>query len=231
MLAHLANAPPTPPTGTRQIEGSAKQYAGPATPDDQPAWLENLKADREKVLAGIHYSGGVFDTPALKWTQTSWIQPQMHPYDRLFYEPTKSNYTVSRYLQDLNDRYGGIDSLLMWPTCTLLNSNLAPCPSRLARIRAHARLDSLALTGPRPTDTNIGIDDRNQFELVEAMPSGIPGLKSFIDELHAAGVHVLWPYNPWDQARAHRPPAHIQTTPPHPGTIYVSRGHTAAPST
>jgi hypothetical protein len=93
----------------------------------------------------------------------------------------------------------------MWPTCTLLNSNLAPCPSRLARIRAHARLDSLALTGPRPTDTNIGIDDRNQFDLFRAMPGGLDGVKRVTEELHQAGVKVLWPYNPWDTGTSREP--------------------------
>ena len=50
-----------------------------------------------------------------------------------------------------------------------------------------------------PTYTNIGADDRNQFELIESLPGGVAGLRRFIDELHSAGVHVLWPYNPWDQ--------------------------------
>ena len=77
---HLASAPPAPPS--IQLQGSTKQYDGPATRDDQPAWFANLKADREKVLSGIKFTGGVFDTPQLKWTQTSWIQPQMHPCAR-----------------------------------------------------------------------------------------------------------------------------------------------------
>jgi len=46
-------------------------------------------------------------------------------------------------------------------------------------------------------DTNIGTDDRSQFDLFEAMPGGLPGVRAAVDELHAAGVKVLIPYNPW----------------------------------
>ena len=49
-----------------------------------------------------------------------------------------------------------------------------------------------------PTYTNIGTDDRSQFDLFEAMPGGIEGVRRVVDELHAAGVKVLIPYNPWD---------------------------------
>ena len=101
----------------------------------------------------------------------------MHPYDRFFFDPQTNRYTVQRehpshslptpvpdhqgaiaagYLQDLRDRYGGVDSILLWPTYT-----------------------------------NIGADDRSQFDLYEALPGGLPALKQAVDELHAAGVKVL----------------------------------------
>ena len=38
-------------------------------------------------------------------------------YDRLFFDPTigpAGNYTVKRWLDDVNERYGGVDSILMW---------------------------------------------------------------------------------------------------------------------
>jgi formylglycine-generating enzyme required for sulfatase activity len=34
--------------------------------------------------------------------------------DRYFYEPVAGKYTVDRYLDDLEQRYGGIDSVLIW---------------------------------------------------------------------------------------------------------------------
>ena len=48
------------------------------------------------------------------------------------------------------------------------------------------------------TDTNIGIDDRNQFDFFRTMPGGLAGVANVTSQLKAAGVRVLWPYNPWD---------------------------------
>lgn len=141
---------------------------GPSTRGEQLEWLNNLKADRTASLKKINYTGGVFDQ--LKWTQSAWIQPQMHPYDRYFYDPVTHNYTVQKYLQDLKDRYGGVDAILMWPTYT-----------------------------------NIGIDDRNQFDFFRTMPGGLEGVKRATDELKASGVRVLWPYNPWDHGTRREP--------------------------
>ena len=44
------------------------------------------------------------------------FQPEMMVEDRYFYDPVAQRYTVDRYLDDLERRYGGIDSVLIWPT-------------------------------------------------------------------------------------------------------------------
>ena len=55
---------------------------GPSAAADQPAWISALRAERDAVLRKINYTGGVFDTEALAWTQTAYIQPQMVRSDR-----------------------------------------------------------------------------------------------------------------------------------------------------
>ena len=50
-----------------------------------------------------------------------------------------------------------------------------------------------------PTYTNIGVDDRSQFDLFVAMPGGLSAVKNVVDQLHAHGIKVLLPYNPWDR--------------------------------
>ena len=57
---------------------------------------------------------------------------------------------------------------------------------------------------------NLGLDDRNQFQLLESLPGGLEGLRGFISkvmeinnsifvfQLQAAGVRVLLHYLPWD---------------------------------
>eukprot|EP00026_Physarum_polycephalum_P003862 Phypoly_transcript_03878.p1 GENE.Phypoly_transcript_03878~~Phypoly_transcript_03878.p1 ORF type:complete len:714 (+),score=62.63 Phypoly_transcript_03878:256-2142(+) len=84
--------------------------------------------------------------------------------DRYFVDRVKNVYTVDKYLDDLNTRYGGIDSVLVWPTYP-----------------------------------NMGIDNRNQFDLVRDMLGGIEGVQSVVQAFNEKGVHVLFPYNPWDQ--------------------------------
>ena len=64
----------------------------------------------------VGYDGARYDLPALKWTQSSFMQPQMMVQDRYFYDPVAGKYTVDRYLDDLEKRYGGIDAVLIWPT-------------------------------------------------------------------------------------------------------------------
>ena len=70
---------------------------------------------------------------------------------------------MRRYLHDLGTRYGGIDSVLIWPTYP-----------------------------------NIGVDNRNQFDLWHDMPDGLAGLRRMAAEFHREGVHVLIPIMIWD---------------------------------
>ncbi len=79
-------------------------------------WLADIKHWRAEHLLRIGYDGSQYARPELAWTQTSFVQPQMMIHDRFFYDPLTQQYTVDRYLADLDHRYGGIDSVLLWPT-------------------------------------------------------------------------------------------------------------------
>jgi len=45
---------------------------------------------------------------------------------------------------------------------------------------------------------NIGIDQRNTFEFLNAIPGGISGLKAVVKAFHQNGVKVFFPYTPWE---------------------------------
>jgi formylglycine-generating enzyme required for sulfatase activity len=111
--------------------------------------------------------------PALKWTQSSFMQPQMMVQDRYIYDPAAGKYTVDRYLDDLEKRYGGIDAVLVWSTYP-----------------------------------NMGIDDRNQLEMVESMPGGVEGVRQMVADFHRRGVRVLFPMMMWDEG-THAPAAEM----------------------
>ena len=128
------------------------------------SWLEETRHWRmeEKIRAG--YDDSEYKRPELLWTQSSFVQPQMMVHDRFFYDPAARRYTVDRYLNDLDKRYGGIDSVLVWPTYP-----------------------------------NIGVDNRNQYDLFHDLPWGVAGIKGFVDAFHQHGVKVLFPTMLWDQ--------------------------------
>jgi iron(II)-dependent oxidoreductase len=127
-------------------------------------WLADITHWRRERLIRIGYDGSEYGRPELRWTQSSFIQPQMMIHDRYFYDPLAGRYTVDRYLDDLDKRYGGIDSVLIWHTYP-----------------------------------NIGVDDRNQYDLLHDMPGGLAGLRQMIADFHRRGVRVLFPVMVWDQ--------------------------------
>jgi gamma-glutamyl hercynylcysteine S-oxide synthase len=60
----------------------------------------------------------------------------------------------------------------------------------------YGRIDSVLIW---PTYPNMGIDDRNQHDMIRSMPGGIEGVKQMIADFHRHGVRVLFPMMMWDQ--------------------------------
>jgi len=169
----VANAQPTAALRALQsavVFGPNKNkelLAGPEKAEGAAAWRAAALAHRQEVQALMRIARGNLADPytetSLQWAQRSFIQPQMMAHDRFFYDPVKRRYTVNRYLNDLKKRYGGIDSVLVWPTYP-----------------------------------NIGVDNRNQFDLWRDMPGGLKGLRQMVADFHARGVRVLMPIMYWD---------------------------------
>jgi iron(II)-dependent oxidoreductase len=132
-------------------------------------WIKDLRHWRAERRIRTTYDPSRYEMPAFQWTQSSFIQPQMMVHDRYIYDPVAGRYTVDRYLDDLDKRYGGIDAVLVWATYP-----------------------------------NMGIDDRNQLEMVESMPGGIDGVRQMVADFHRRGVRVLFPMMMWDEG-THEP--------------------------
>ncbi|HEY4276235.1 MAG TPA: SUMF1/EgtB/PvdO family nonheme iron enzyme [Rhizomicrobium sp.] len=157
-----------PPACYTAMENFENLRAGPApaacTQKSHEEWLKDVRHWRDERRIRIGYDDARYRMPELAWTRSSFFQPQAMMQDRYLYDPVRNVYTVDRYLDDLKTRYGGIDSVLLWPTYP-----------------------------------NMGIDDRNQHDLIRSLPGGIDGVRQMVGDFHRRGVKVLFPMMMWDQ--------------------------------
>ena len=160
-----------PPQG-QQIPGPTCYYvpawntdrAKVCDPAELAAWRQDLRHWRDEERRRMGLDDSAYRLDALKWAQKSFIQPQMMVEDKYFYDVAAGKYTVERYLDDLEERYGGIDSVLVWHTYP-----------------------------------NLGIDDRNQYDLFHDLPGGVAGVRQMVADFHRRGVRVLFPLMIWDR--------------------------------
>ncbi len=155
-----------PAPGCLTLKGAWEGGYVACTAATHEEWLKDVEHWRfeRSIRTGLTLDDRRYNEPTLKWTQSSFIQPQMMVEDRYFYDPAAGKYTVDRYLDDLKKRYGGIDAVLIWPTYP-----------------------------------NMGIDDRNQLDMLASMPGGVPGVTQMVADFHRRGVRVLFPMMMWDQ--------------------------------
>ncbi len=162
--AYRAEGQQIPPPNCMNLHHA---WEGPAIiclPNIHEHWLADIQHWRAERRIRIAFDPSRYAMPALQWTQSSFIQPQMMVQDRYFYDPATQRYTVDRYLDDLERRYGGIDAVLVWATYP-----------------------------------NMGIDSRNQLQMVESMPGGMEGVRQMVADFHRRGVRVLFPMMMWDE--------------------------------
>lgn len=77
-------------------------------------WIRELTDWRREHLTRIGYNDANYRRPELQWAQRNFVHAQMMVEDRYFYDPVLGKYTVDRYLDDLEERFGGLDSVLLW---------------------------------------------------------------------------------------------------------------------
>ena len=153
-----------PPPPCLTMRGAWEGGTPPCSAATHVEWLRDITHWRMERRIRVGYNPARYEMPALRWTQSSFMQPQMMVHDRYFYDPASGKYTVDRYLDDLEKRYGGIDAVLVWATYP-----------------------------------NMGIDDRNQLDMVRSMPGGVEALRRMVEDFHRRGVRVLFPMMMWDQ--------------------------------
>ncbi|MGH8179276.1 MAG: formylglycine-generating enzyme family protein [Steroidobacter sp.] len=77
-------------------------------------WLAEMKVWRREHLIRMGYDDAEYRRKEFLWTQRNFVHTQMMVEDRYFYDPVAREYTVDKYLDDLETRFGGVDSVLIW---------------------------------------------------------------------------------------------------------------------
>lgn len=92
------------------------QVEGPSSPRDYLDWNARLRKWRleQHNKKETHATLG-HDVPELEWVQKSYVQPHVMVNDKFLYNPKTNKYTVERFVKDITNRYGTIDSIVIWP--------------------------------------------------------------------------------------------------------------------
>lgn len=169
-----ARHPLIPPNGVMNLAEPPPPeevfFSGPQSPADTAAWLAGLRAWRADRRIRLRYDASQYDRADLAWTRHVFSQVQVLIWDRGFYNPDTGEYTVDRFLSDLESRLGSVDAVLIW--------HVYP---------------------------NLGIDDRNQFDLLRDLPGGISALREMVGKFHHRGVKVFFPLISWDTGTREEP--------------------------
>jgi len=143
------------------------QLAGPplgCTEAERAEWLAHMKACRSAALRNISYHGGVFDTPPMQWTQDAFAVPMVASFDREIYDDSRE-YGPGEYGWTVDRFVAGLKA-------------------------RYGGADAVLLW---PTYENIGLDDRSQVSLYQALPGGFEGMTNLTDQLHAVSAHAASP--------------------------------------
>jgi formylglycine-generating enzyme required for sulfatase activity len=153
-----------PPACLKSPSPQGTAFSPRCTDEELAAWLADIRQARKEHLIRIGFDPSLYDAERFQWIQQDFVQPQVMVHDRYLFDVKTGKYTVDRYLDDVEKRYGGIDSVLVWQSY--------------------------------PT---IGVDDRNQLDLLRSMPGGLAGVRAMVAAFHRRGVRVLFPMMLWDQ--------------------------------
>ncbi|KAE8892251.1 hypothetical protein PF005_g20852 [Phytophthora fragariae] len=140
---------------------------GPSSPEALDEWRRDWATWKKMELVTNRYDPSdacnVYNIQETQWTQQNFVQVFLMMNDRDIYDRETQQYTVDKYVDNMQKRVGTIDSVLIWPAYP-----------------------------------NIGIDNRNQWDLLRDLPGGVDGVKGVIADFHRRGIRVIIPYNPWD---------------------------------
>ncbi|MBA3676856.1 MAG: SUMF1/EgtB/PvdO family nonheme iron enzyme [Sphingosinicella sp.] len=81
---------------------------------DCDEWVRGFTEWRTEHLIRIGFDDSLYRDPGLEWAQRNFVHVLTMVEDRYFYDAESGRYTVDRYLDDLEGRFGQVDSVLIW---------------------------------------------------------------------------------------------------------------------
>ncbi|MCF7734625.1 MAG: formylglycine-generating enzyme family protein [Cephaloticoccus sp.] len=86
----------------------------PENPAVWPAWRDSLQHWRQSVRELIHYDSSAYDRPEFAWARRNYLCYFLMMTEQAWFDHAKGRFDVARFLGDMQTRYGGVDSVLLW---------------------------------------------------------------------------------------------------------------------
>ena len=146
-----------------------------------------IQGNWKELLAGPAKPGDdkEWRTRMIGWRQKMWDSLQ---YSAKSYHHSGLNWIQSSFIQTqmmVEDRYFYDPSTGKYTVERYLNDLK----------KRYGGIDAVLIW---PTYPNIGIDGRNQFDMLADMPGGIKGVRAMVADFKRQGVRVFFPIMPWD---------------------------------
>ncbi|DAZ95017.1 TPA: hypothetical protein N0F65_003643 [Lagenidium giganteum] len=93
---------------------------GPEDPSKTEEWRQDWLTWRKMELRTARYDPAatcnVYNLPSAAWTQRNFVQAFLMLHDRAIYDRESKNFTVTKYVRQMEERVGRLDSVLLWPS-------------------------------------------------------------------------------------------------------------------
>ncbi|KAI9254648.1 hypothetical protein BY458DRAFT_589371 [Sporodiniella umbellata] len=92
------------------------EIEGPVSPEYYLEWKKSVNIWRKEQQEKRKKTSTGHDVPSVQWAQKSYIQSNVMLHDLHLFDLSQNKYTPLKLLEDIKQRYGLIDSIVIWPS-------------------------------------------------------------------------------------------------------------------
>jgi formylglycine-generating enzyme required for sulfatase activity len=86
----------------------------PENPELWPLWRDWLQKWRIEKRESLRYVDTLYNENEFGWVSSSFVETKIFMFDSTFYDPSKGQYTVDKYLNNFRSQFGGVDVVILW---------------------------------------------------------------------------------------------------------------------